>query len=73
MPTKRRKILPKRINQPVPQWAQDLLEGRMPPNDCDGFVDWYFFGDTVQGLPSALSNEGVDLVAEARKPSADEA
>lgn len=65
MPTKRRKIPPLRINQPVPAWAARLLDGELPERDSEDwqeFVGWKFFGDQVPGLPDdAWSDEGAAL------------
>jgi hypothetical protein len=66
MPTKRRKLPPRRINDPVPHWAARLLTGELPGRDGDDweeFVSWKFFGDPVPGLPDPMSAEGRALWA----------
>ena len=64
MPTKRRRIGPKRINQPVPLWAQQLLNGERPdrrdPEVEAGTFAW-LLGDPVPGLPPYDSDEGASL------------
>ena len=65
MGTKRLRLAPRRINQPVPQWAQRLLVGERPPQDTDAggeFFGWMFLGDDVPGLPPADTDEGAALV-----------
>jgi hypothetical protein len=61
MPTKRRKIGPKRINQPMPLWAWQLLHGERPdrrdPEVESGLFGW-LLGDPVPGLPEYSSPEG---------------
>jgi hypothetical protein len=64
MATKRRKIGPTRINQPVPLWAWQLLHGERPdrrdPEVESGLFGW-LLGDPVPGLPPYDSDEGVRL------------
>jgi hypothetical protein len=54
MPTKRRRIGPKRINQPMPMWAWQLLNGERPdrrdPEVEAGMFAW-LLGDPIPGLP----------------------
>lgn len=61
MPTKRRKVPPRRIGQDVPVWAQRLIEGELPVYDSPehvDLVDWLYFDEPVAGLPPARSAEG---------------
>jgi hypothetical protein len=62
MPTKRRKIPPRRIGGGTPQWARDLVErGVEPPTNSEAevaYVGWLFFDESVPGLPPAESDEG---------------
>jgi hypothetical protein len=74
MATKRRKIPPRRINEPTPLWAQRLLAGERPERDSAEdveFFNWAFCGDPVPGLPPADSPEGYQLWSSATR--ADEA
>jgi hypothetical protein len=64
VPTKRRKIPPKRINEPVPAWAERLPGGKRPQYGTgkhDDYIGWLYFGDRVPGLPDPMSPEGVVL------------
>ena len=69
MPTKRRRILPKRIGRQVPEWAKQLLAGRLPPEpaDCEGYIGWRWFDEDTPGLPSSTSDEGLALIAAAQE------
>jgi hypothetical protein len=63
VPTKRRKVPHKRINEPTLAWAERFLAtGEEPPDDGgrarDEYLGWLFFGETVPGLPDPLSKEG---------------
>jgi hypothetical protein len=62
VPTKRRKIAPARINEPVPDWARRLIEtGEVPAQETDAgdaYFDWLFLGAAIPGLPPADSPEG---------------
>jgi hypothetical protein len=73
MATKRRKIGPRLINQPVPPWAVRLVnEGVRPREGEDGSHEWFgwlYCGDAVPGLPSADSPEGQRLWSDALKPA----
>jgi hypothetical protein len=66
MPTKRRRIGPARINQPVPHWAWLLLNGELPdrrdPEVEAGMLGW-LIGDQVPGLPDYESPEARELRA----------
>jgi hypothetical protein len=62
MPTVRRKIAPKRIDQP-PQCALDLLAGKRPRPEL--MAGWLFFNDRIEGLPEARSAEGEALLRDA--------
>jgi hypothetical protein len=58
VPTKRRRILPTKINQAVPAWAERLLATGEPPAeddpDHDAYFGWRFGLDApVPGLPHA--------------------
>jgi hypothetical protein len=64
LPTKRRKIPPKRINELMPAWAERLLAGERPApgsDDEQAMVGWQYFGDPVSGLPDPMSEEGYRL------------
>jgi hypothetical protein len=69
MPTKRKKLSPTRINQPMPAWAQRLLEtGEEPARDspdADQFFGYAFCQESVVGLPPADEL----LWSDARKPA----
>jgi hypothetical protein len=69
VPTKRRKIVPRRVNGPVPEWAARLLAtGERPEwntEDHDAFAGW-FLGDEVPGLPDAHSPAGCKLREDGR-------
>jgi hypothetical protein len=64
MPTKRRRIGPKRINQAPPHWAWLLLNGERPdrsdPEVEVGLFSW-LLGDPIPGLPPYDSDEGAWL------------
>jgi hypothetical protein len=64
--TKRRKIPPRRINEPAPLWAERLLAGERPDvRDLEvecGMLGW-LIGDRVPGLPPYDSAEGARLRA----------
>ncbi|MCC2663574.1 MAG: hypothetical protein K0S35_1496 [Geminicoccaceae bacterium] len=64
MPTKRRKVLPRRIGRPVPAWAQLLLAGKRPdrrdPEIEVGMFGW-LLGDAVPGLPDYDTPEAARL------------
>jgi hypothetical protein len=68
VPTKRRKIPPRRINEPVPEWAQLLLAGEQPdrrdPEVEVGLFAW-LIGDPVAGLPDHDTIEAEQLIARA--------
>jgi hypothetical protein len=55
--TARRRIRPRLINQPMPEWATRLLEtGEQPAPDspdADQFFGWAFLNEVVVGLPPA--------------------
>ena len=66
MPTKRRKIPPLRINQPVPAWVPKLLASEPLEIDSEAWaecVGWKFFDEPVAGLPDPMSAEGRALWA----------
>jgi hypothetical protein len=69
MTTKRRKIRPTKINQPVPDWAVALLAGHLPsdPEGEDAFIGWRWLGENVPGLPPAMSHEGLALVTDGKE------
>jgi hypothetical protein len=71
VPTKRRKLPPRLINQPVPQWAARLVnEGVAPREGEDGSGEWFgwlYCGDAVPGLPPSDSPEGERLWSDALK------
>ena len=62
MPTKRTKIPPARINDPVPAWVERLKAGEPPPRDSEAhqeLIGWFFFRDVlVPGLPDPDTAEG---------------
>jgi hypothetical protein len=63
MATKRRRIGPRRINQPAPLWVQQLLHGIRPdrrdPATELGMFDWLIGDrDDQLGLPPYDSDEG---------------
>jgi hypothetical protein len=64
MPTKRRRIPPRRVNQAAPAWAARLMAGELPERDGDEwseYVDWLYFGAEIPGLPDPMSYEGRQL------------
>lgn len=67
MPTKRRKIGPRKINRDTPPWAVRFLEDGVTPKEeedpegHDQWVGWAFFGESVSGLPDERSPEGQRL------------
>jgi hypothetical protein len=69
--TKRRKLSPRLINQPMPPWAQRLVNEGVAPREgedgCDGWFGWLYCGDAVPGLPMADSPEGQRLWSDALK------
>ena len=71
MPTKRRRLLPQRINQQTPLWAQRLINEGVAPQEgedgSDGWFGWLFCGDAISGLPSSDSPEGTALWSAALK------
>ena len=62
MPTKRRKIPPRRIGGGVPEWAKRLVEhGEEPPTNSEAEVQycgWLFWDEVISGLPPSESDEG---------------
>jgi hypothetical protein len=53
----------------MPQWARDLLEGKIPDKDSEGwsgYLGWVYFGDWTPGLPEPNTSEAYKLIAEAR-------
>jgi hypothetical protein len=68
MPTKRRKVPPRRIGRPVPDWAQQLIAGKQPdrrdPDVETGTFDW-LLGDAVPGLPDYDTPEADRLIERA--------
>jgi hypothetical protein len=60
MGTKRRKLPVRRLNEPVPVWALQLLHGIKPdrrdPETEAGMFGW-LIGDRVSGLPDYESDE----------------
>jgi hypothetical protein len=68
MPTKRRKIPPRRIGRPAPAWAQLLLAGERPdrrdPEVESGMFGW-LLGDAVPGLPDYDTLEAAQLIERA--------
>lgn len=54
MPTKRRKIRPRRIGRQIPSWATQLLAGEPPdrrdPEVESGTFAW-LIGEAIPGLP----------------------
>jgi hypothetical protein len=66
--TKRRKIPPKRINEPLPAWVARLLAGQRPEKDgpdWGAWIGWYYLRDEVPGLPDPMSVEGRAILARA--------
>jgi hypothetical protein len=67
MPTKRRKLGPRRINRPIPLWAAQLLAGERPdrrdPETEAGLFAW-LIGDPIPGLPPRDSEEARRLIDE---------
>jgi hypothetical protein len=69
MATKRKKLPPRRVNQPMPAWAARLINDGVAPREGDDGSDewfgWMFCGDAVPGLPAADSPEGQRLWSDA--------
>jgi hypothetical protein len=65
MPTKRRKIGPRRIKRPIPFWCAQLLAAQRPdwgPETEQGLFDWLVGDrDDELGLPPWESAEGQQL------------
>jgi hypothetical protein len=62
VPTKRRKIPPRRIGGAMPEWARRLVEtGEEPPRDGGAveseYFGWLFLGEPIPGLPPHGSEE----------------
>jgi hypothetical protein len=64
--TKRRKLSPRLINQPMPPWAQRLVNEGVAPREgedgCDGWFGWLYCGDAVPGLPMGGQSRGATAV-----------
>jgi hypothetical protein len=73
MPTRRSKLPPRLINQPMPPWAVRLVNEGVAPREgeagCNEWFGWLFCGDEVAGLPSSDSPEGQQLWSDALEPA----
>jgi hypothetical protein len=63
MATKRRRKLPRLINQPMPAWAARLVDEAIAPGPDDeeardAFFGWMFCDERVPGLPQSDTPEG---------------
>lgn len=71
MPTKRTRRTRRRRDE-RPDWARHLLEtGEKPPKDTPAhseFVGWWFFNESVPGLPDTKTAEGTRLALSATEP-----
>jgi hypothetical protein len=67
MPTKRRKIPPRRLRQRSDWVERYLATGEEPPDDGgrdrDEFLGWLFFDEPIPGLPAPWSDEWRNLLA----------
>jgi hypothetical protein len=64
MPTKRRKVPPRRIGRPVPAWAQLLLAGERPDRrdpEVEVSMFGWLLGDAIPGLPDYDTPEAARL------------
>lgn len=48
----------------TPQWAHDLLEGKLPEKNStawNDYVAWWYLGESTPGLPNPRSGDAYNL------------